>query len=323
MSATACSCAAVVKFGGSVLTNKKQFESIDDRGFALCIRLALQLPPQSCIVHGAGSFGHFHAARYNLKAGASVCNAQGGEQHPKGWGMCDTRRSVLKLNSMVSSALIDAHKPATPVHPMDSWSSSDAVVSSADLTCVERCLQQGITPVLHGDVIFDSCRGYTVLSGDDIVQQLASRLQPPFVLFVSDVPGVFLEPPASSTAAATSDPGFVTLCVVDSNSNILRLHNSTPKSQHHELASLQVGGSSGTDITGGASPSRVTPFDLHFATQRPTGMRKKLQSACSIAASGVPVAISSPNISSFPPAFGTCTWYAAKSARRSSLHAGH
>jgi len=253
-------------------------------GGKLCIKLASQLPSHSCIVHGAGSFGHFHASLYNIKAGTAASSSNlGPGAH---LGMCETRRSVLKLNSMVSSALLDAKRCATPVHPMDSWVSDDTVLASADLTCVQRCLQLDVLPVLHGDVIFDSRRGYTVLSGDDIMQELSRRLQPPLVLFVSDVPGVFLEPPACASTASTKDPSFISLCIVDSSGCIQRLQHL--ESQHHELASLEVGGSSGTDITG--------------------GMRKKLQSACAIAASGIPVAICCSNISSFPPAFGTCTW---------------
>ncbi len=238
------------------MTDKTQLECINEHGFAACIKLAVKLPPRSCIVHGAGSFGHFHAARHNVKAGTSA--AQSCDQRavpvPTGWGMCDTRRSVLKLNSMISSALMEARRSATPVHPMDSWLSSDAVVSRADLTSVQRCIQLDILPVLHGDVIFDDCRGFTVLSGDDIAQHLSNKLCPPFVLFVSDVPGVFLHPPAAAASAATSDPGFVTLCVVDSQCNILRLHTGTAASGavQQGTAALDVGCSNGTDVTGGS-----------------------------------------------------------------------
>ncbi len=244
-------CAAVIKFGGAVLTDKTQIESINEHGFASCVKLAAQLPPRSCMIHGAGSFGHFHAARFNVKNGASA--TQSFEHHavPVGWGLCETRRSVLKLNSMLFSALIDAGRAASPLHPMDSWFACDAVVSRADFSSVERCIRLNILPVLHGDVIFDDIRGWTVLSGDDIVQHLSSKLRPPFVLFVSDVPGVFLQPPASAAAATIDDSGFVTLCVVDSSSDILRLHTAASDQRRHGPASLEVGGSNGTDITGG------------------------------------------------------------------------
>lgn len=254
MSIGANACAAVVKLGGAALTDKTQLESINERGFAACIKLAAQLPPRSCIVHGAGSFGHFHAARHNIKAGTSTSAAPSCEQSavPVGWGMCDTRRSVLKLNSMISSALMEARRSATPVHPMDSWLARDAAVSRADLTSVQRCMQLDILPVLHGDVIFDDLRGYTVLSGDDIAQHLSSKLCPPFVVFVSDVPGVFVQPPAAAACATISDSGFVTLCVVDTRGEILRLHTAASGALQHGAAALDVGCSNGTDITGGS-----------------------------------------------------------------------
>jgi isopentenyl phosphate kinase len=251
MSWAAPSCSAIVKFGGAVLTDKRQLEQLSSDGFDASIRLALQLPPCSCIVHGAGSFGHFHAALHNVKAGRATTAVGPQDENRPGWGMCETRRSVLKLNSMFFSSLIDAGRSATPVHPMDSWCTTDAALASADLSCVQRCLQLNITPVLHGDVIFDSVRGYTVLSGDAIVQELAVRLRPPYVLFVSDVPGVFLEPPASASVCSTTDSDFVFLCIVNSQGEIQRLQRSALHSQQHDVAALEVGGSSGTDITGG------------------------------------------------------------------------
>jgi isopentenyl phosphate kinase len=322
MSSPVHSCAAIIKFGGAALTDKRQIEHLNIKGFDACIRLASQLPPHSCIVHGAGSFGHFHAAQHNVKAGftTATISSESQSEHQAARGMCETRRSVLKLNSMMFSALVDRGRTATPVHAMDSWYSSDAVLSSADLTSVGRCLQLNILPVLHGDVIFDSIRGFTILSGDDIVQELALRLRPPYVLFVSDVPGVFLEPPASASDCATNDPTFVIVCFVDGNGDILRI-----QSRNHEPAALEVGGSAGTDITGGSTTQfryfsivcisllfncvAGALFGLPCKTWLLAGMRNKLRCACCIAASGVPVAISAPNVSCLPPAVGSCTWF--------------
>lgn len=268
MASSAPTCAAIVKFGGAALTDKRQLEHLNHHGFASCIRLASQLPPRCCIVHGAGSFGHFHASLYNVNAGVEVpperrreivatsagppCTTAAHTQHPPAWGMCETRRSVLKLNSIVFSALLDAGRCATALHPMDSWCSNDAVLCSARLDCVERCLQLDVIPVLHGDVVFDSCRGYSILSGDDITQELSRHFRPPFVVFVSDVPGVFLQPPSNVSDCSTSDKSFITLCTVDSTGNIKHLQCPALHSHSHELQSLQVGGSAGTDITGGA-----------------------------------------------------------------------
>jgi isopentenyl phosphate kinase len=196
---------------------------------------------------------------HNVKAGitaeanASDSSAVVGKQNSVGRGLCETRRSVLKLNALLFSALLDAGRCATPVHPLDGWQTAAAVLSSACLVPVQRCLQLNILPVLHGDVVFDSVRGYTVLSGDDIVEELASRLRPPFVLFVSDVPGVFLAPPASASEARVCDPTFISLCIVDGQGQIKRLQLSASDSLHTGLSVLEVGGSNGTDITGGTS----------------------------------------------------------------------
>ncbi|HNT73271.1 MAG TPA: uridylate kinase, partial [Methanothrix sp.] len=56
----------VLKVGGSVLTDKTRLESarIEEIG-----RIAAEIAgcgPGLILVHGAGSFGHFHAERYRL-----------------------------------------------------------------------------------------------------------------------------------------------------------------------------------------------------------------------------------------------------------------
>ena len=66
------------------------------------------------LLHGAGSFGHFHARQYALKHGSS---------HPKYLpiGFAQTRSSVTRLNGLVVSALLAHGLPAVSVHPFPQW----------------------------------------------------------------------------------------------------------------------------------------------------------------------------------------------------------
>jgi isopentenyl phosphate kinase len=251
----AANCSVVIKFGGSVLTDKSQLEHVNHETFAACVKLASQLPDRACIVHGAGSFGHFHAARYQVKAGVSVAD----DIHVKRQGFSETRRSVLQLNSMLFSALIDSGRPSTPVHPMDSWTCQDSEFCSAEISCVHRCLDLGILPVLHGDVVFDGRRGFTVLSGDDIVEQLSKSLRPSYVVFVSDVPGVYMAAPQKKDPA---DSSFIHLCTVDSSGCITKLQCKSGDSLCQDL--LAVGGGSGTDTTGGLPSQRNHRRQIHL-----------------------------------------------------------
>jgi isopentenyl phosphate kinase len=49
--------------------------------------------------------------------------------------------------------------------------------------------------VLHGDCVFDSQLGVTILSGDTILRGLAQALQPRYCVFLADVAGLFSKPP--------------------------------------------------------------------------------------------------------------------------------
>ena len=46
----------------------------------------------------------------------------------------------------------------------------DGILHSCDLTGVEELLAQGFVPILHGDCVKDLQNGYTILSGDLIVE---------------------------------------------------------------------------------------------------------------------------------------------------------
>jgi isopentenyl phosphate kinase len=49
--------------------------------------------------------------------------------------------------------------------------------------------------VLHGDCVFDSQLGVTILSGDTIMRGLAQALQPRYCVFLTDVVGLYSKPP--------------------------------------------------------------------------------------------------------------------------------
>ncbi|XP_038706383.1 isopentenyl phosphate kinase isoform X3 [Tripterygium wilfordii] len=54
--------------------------------------------------------------------------------------------------------------------------------------------------VLHGDAVLDELQGCTILSGDVIIRHLAASMKPEFVVFLTDVFGVYDRPPAEPNA---------------------------------------------------------------------------------------------------------------------------
>jgi isopentenyl phosphate kinase len=64
--------------------------------------------------------------------------------------------------------------------------------ATATLLC---CAAPCQVPVLHGDCVFDSQLGVTILSGDTIMRGLAQALQPRYCVFLTDVAGLYSKPP--------------------------------------------------------------------------------------------------------------------------------
>ncbi|RYR09385.1 hypothetical protein Ahy_B05g077686 isoform B [Arachis hypogaea] len=73
-------------------------------------------------------------------------------------------------------------------------------ISSGDLSSVAKAIESGFTPVLHGDAVFDDIQGCSILSGDVIISHLAAYSKPKYVVFMTDVYGVYDRPPTEPDA---------------------------------------------------------------------------------------------------------------------------
>ncbi|XP_050373223.1 isopentenyl phosphate kinase [Argentina anserina] len=153
--------------------------------------------PESCpfiVVHGAGSFGHFQASKSGV--------------HKGGWnrplvkaGFVATRISVTNLNLEIVRALAREGIPSIGMSPFAcGWSTHERNIASADLSVVAKAIDSGLVPVLHGDAVLDDLLDCTILSGDVIISHLAAHLKPDYVVFLTDVPGVYDRPPSEPDA---------------------------------------------------------------------------------------------------------------------------
>jgi isopentenyl phosphate kinase len=177
----------VLKLGGSVVTEKDSPETID--GLALdraadAVAAAVEYPPNLVLVHGGGSFGHHNAEDHGVSSTAGT--------HDAGAAM-DIHGAMTTLNRFVLGRLHERDVPALPVHPF----SAAARDADAGLTLptgqVATMLGEGFVPVLHGDLVAHEGEGATVVSGDELVVELASALDADRVGLCSTVPGVLRE----------------------------------------------------------------------------------------------------------------------------------
>ena len=164
-----------LKLGGSLVTDKTRPQAL--RGDVLSrlageVAAALDQQPdlRLLIGHGSGSFGHVAASRYGTRAGVTL---------PEGWrGYAEVARVAAELNRLVVDALWDAGVPALRIQPSASAHCHNGELREMDERPLVVALQNGLAPVVHGDVALDDVRGGTIISTEEIFRWLAPRLSP-------------------------------------------------------------------------------------------------------------------------------------------------
>ncbi|XP_010258212.1 PREDICTED: uncharacterized protein LOC104598036 isoform X2 [Nelumbo nucifera] len=146
------------------------------------------------VVHGAGSFGHFQASRSAVhKGGLHLPLVKA--------GFVATRISVTTLNIEIVRSLAREGIPSVGISPFAcGWSTCERHMAHADISQVVKAINSGFVPVLHGDAVIDESQGCTILSGDVIIRHLAELLKPEYVVFLTDVLGVYDRPPTDPNA---------------------------------------------------------------------------------------------------------------------------
>ncbi|MBI4028931.1 MAG: isopentenyl phosphate kinase family protein [Candidatus Blackburnbacteria bacterium] len=189
----------IIKLGGSVITHKDQSVARVRKSTLLRlvkeVKNAKKVLPKAgfLIVHGAGSFGHPLAKKYNLAAGMRT--------HEQTLGFSLTTQAMLKLNSFVVSAFHKQNLPAVSFPPHTFVSQSGREIERFDIQLIEQSLEKGQIPVLFGDMVLDKTQGCSILSGDTIVSYLSKKLKVDKVIYLSNVDGVFEKDPRINPSA--------------------------------------------------------------------------------------------------------------------------
>ena len=132
------------------------------------------------VVHGGGSFGHTVAKQFGLSSTSSTDNPAGVPQ---------TRASMYELNHLVCKTMMEFKVNPYVFSPFDVLMRSPRAAAA---TWLRALLKAGLTPVTFGDVSLLNT-GFRVLSGDEIMFELAKILKPDRCVFALDVDGVYEE----------------------------------------------------------------------------------------------------------------------------------
>lgn len=176
-----------LKLGGSLITDKQQPETprrdVIERLSAEIHDAFLLVPGLQLVLgHGSGSYGHVAGARYGTRDGVSG---------PNEWrGFSEVSVTAARLNHIVLEALYEAGLPVFRVQPSALARCSDGRITYMHLEALHNALDQGLLPLVYGDVAFDEIRGGTIISTEEIADYLARQLQPDLILLAAEVDGV-------------------------------------------------------------------------------------------------------------------------------------
>lgn len=178
----------VLKIGGSVITDKSKELQVRMEDIN---RLAEEIKEANIqklmIVHGGGSFGHPLAKRYSIM--------EGFKEETQKTGFSETHHVMTVLNGFLMDALIWRNIPAISITPSSCIITENGRIQHFEDKPLRTLLDMSFCPVLYGDAVFDSKRGFTILSGDQLVSVLSTRFNAEQVIIGVDVDGLYDEDP--------------------------------------------------------------------------------------------------------------------------------
>jgi isopentenyl phosphate kinase len=163
----------MIKFGGSLITDKggarqARLDVIDRLAKELATAMASGVGPV-LLGHGSGSFGHPAAAANNLAAG----RAKSGDPA----GVSATHLAARNLHRIVLDSLERSDLRPFSLPPAAWMVASQGVIRVLTLDPLFRALDQGLLPVLFGDVLLAEDQGASIGSTEAVLLATAAALQ--------------------------------------------------------------------------------------------------------------------------------------------------
>ncbi|NKB87771.1 MAG: hypothetical protein GKS06_06080 [Acidobacteria bacterium] len=161
---------AVVKLGGSLITNKGGRRSVSRKDLA---RLADELAEaigrsrrRFLIGHGSGSFGHVTASEHGVHQGKASAA-----------GVSATQGVARELHEIVLDALRKAGLATWSVAPSSSIVTKDGRPAAVALEGLEAALESKLVAVTYGDVVMDRNQGHAICSTETALLAYCRRLR--------------------------------------------------------------------------------------------------------------------------------------------------
>lgn len=153
-----------VKLGGSLITDKTGKEAVRQdvlRRLASELAAALgQTDGRLVVGHGSGSFGHLAAVEHGFvgRRGADLPVS----------AISAVQDAAARLHRRVVGALIDAGVSPFSIVPGSAFVAQEGKADDVCLEPLDRALEEGLVPVLYGDVVLDSRQRAVILSTETL-----------------------------------------------------------------------------------------------------------------------------------------------------------
>ncbi|HTP03280.1 MAG TPA: isopentenyl phosphate kinase [Anaerolineales bacterium] len=219
-----------LKLGGSLITDKTRpytprLDSLKRLADEIAAAMAAEPALRLIVGHGSGSFGHYAATEALAPHPYPPHDAQGALDYWR--GVSEVWYRASQLNRCVVEALREAHIPVMSFPASAGACAEGGKVKSWFLEPFDKALEAGLVPIVYGDIAFDSVKGSTILSTEMLLFHLAQRLHPETVLLAGLEAAVWADFPRRQQ----------------------RIEKITAAG--YDAISGHVGGSHGTDVTGG------------------------------------------------------------------------
>lgn len=155
-----------IKLGGSVITDKQNPYTAKRQTIKTIATSLKTIQTPLFIAHGVGSFAHTSAQKYGGKNG-----------YTNKWGIAKVARDAEEINRIVMEIFIEAGLPAISFSPRSFLSSKNGKLHKSFFDPILQALNQGLIPVVYGDVIWDSSQKTTIFSGETTLNLISTHLQ--------------------------------------------------------------------------------------------------------------------------------------------------
>jgi isopentenyl phosphate kinase len=162
----------LVKIGGSLITDKNKPYTVRKKALNIIgdeVKKASTMGKILIIGHGAGSFAHVPAKKYQTHQG--IINNDSYR------GIAEVADVAAQLNRIVVKILLEKGVNAVSVSPLSSMTASNHQLDQIFTKPIEQLLSHGLLPVVYGDQILDTEIGCTIFSTEKVLAYLGLSLK--------------------------------------------------------------------------------------------------------------------------------------------------